>query len=194
MIIAFTGYKRAGKDTASNLAQEFLKKNSDTKFWPILALADPIKKAAAAIFGWGEQELFGSLKEISDPRYGISPRYFMQLLGTEIMREGLGLLAPEYKRTVGETLWCRRLIAEMENRGVPNCIISDMRFPNEARFFRENHDEKVLVVRIKRPGFDVSDHPSEREVDNIEADAVIHNNGSISDLREAISTVCQGLI
>ena len=80
MLIAFLGKKSSGKDTVAN----FLIKNDD---YIKYVFADPLKKGIQAFFNLSDDQLYDEkLKEIIDPRWGVSPRKLLQTIGTDIFQ------------------------------------------------------------------------------------------------------------
>jgi hypothetical protein len=115
-------------------------------------------------------------------------RDFLQKLGTDGLRDGLH-----------ENTWVNALMADYVPRHeqwtegsldihkyglLPNWIITDCRFPNEAKAVRERDG---VIIRINRPGVTaVNAHPSETALDDYDFDDVIVNDGSIQDLYEKV--------
>jgi hypothetical protein len=67
---------------------------------------------------------------------------------------------------------------------LPNWIITDTRFPNEAQAIK---DKGGMVIKVDRPGVGpVNGHPSEDALKDYNFDYVIHNNGSINDLDKKV--------
>lgn len=105
---------------------------------------------------------------------GVHPtgRQLMQLFGTEVIRQNL---APD--------TWMR--IADNRAKAFPGVtIISDVRFPNEAksRYIGGIFDH---VLKVVRPGIPPINHPSEWSVDLIPESyflATIQNDGTQDDL------------
>ena len=70
---------------------------------------------------------------------------------------------------------------------MPNWIISDVRFPNEAKAIK---DKGVILIRINRPGNDTGKHLSEIALDDYKNwNYVIDNNGTIEDLIEKVKQI-----
>ena len=67
----------------------------------------------------------------------------------------------------------------------PNWIITDVRFPNEAKAVK---DRGGILIRINRPGFEnTGDHLSEIALDDYKNfDTIIINDGTIEDLSKKI--------
>ena len=68
MIIGIAGYARHGKDSTADAIVKYF---GFKKY----ALADVMKDACRIIFGWDERHLYGELKDVVDPRFGVSPRH-----------------------------------------------------------------------------------------------------------------------
>jgi hypothetical protein len=112
-------------------------------------------------------------------------RDLLQRLGTEAMREGLHT-----------NVWVNALMADYkpgsfypdvpaeDHAKLPNWIITDTRFPNEAQAIK---DKGGMVIKVDRPGVGpVNGHPSEDALKDYNFDYVIHNNGSINDLDKKV--------
>jgi len=180
MIIAVTGRKGSGKDSIGRFLQE--KYNFE-----IYKFAYPIKEVAYSIFQWTPEHIEGSLKEEIDPDWGISPRQFMQYFGTEIMQYYIGDLFPLFKEKVGRELWVRRFHKWYTMHKFTNVVITDMRFIHEHTYLMDYMDKKedsVFSITIKRniENNEYSNHASEKEIDLIETNYFIDNNGSWLDL------------
>jgi hypothetical protein len=145
MIIGITGFIGSGKDTAANylVAQHGFRRDS---------FAGALKDAVAQIFGWDRELLEGltpkarEWREQIDPWWAkrldmprLTPRYMLQLWGTEVCRQGFH-----------DDIW----IASMENRlrkTVDDIVISDVRFPNEIAAIRRAGGVCVWVQRGSLP-------------------------------------------
>jgi hypothetical protein len=115
-------------------------------------------------------------------------RDLLQILGTEAMRDGLhknvwvNALMADYKPT--QVQWSDGPVGGYEDGPMPNWIITDTRFPNEAKAIK---DKGGIVIKVDRPGVGpVNGHPSEDALKDYNFDYVIHNNGSINDLDNKI--------
>ena len=76
MIIGITGHARHGKDS---IADVIVREYGFQKH----ALADVMKDVMRIVFGWNDAHLYGDLKDVVDPAFGISPRHALQSFGTE---------------------------------------------------------------------------------------------------------------
>lgn len=203
------GFARSGKDTFAG----FLAKELDMDTY---ALAQPIKDIICALFGWGEEHRDGSYKEI-EMLYSISPATLdaagilyndyglnhyeefhdcwdklVALFDIVIKENDLGyciisprrafqLFGTEWGRAINDNIWLD--IAPRENT-----IITDVRFDNEAKYFR---DLGADIILIERPGFRpvTNGHASEAGVSREFIDFVITNDKGLKELQEAAKWV-----
>lgn len=177
-IIGIAGNSRHGKDTCADyLAARY----GYSKY----ALADPLKSAAALLFGWTYADMEGASKDTVDPLFGLSPRQALQTLGTEFGQYTLMRLYPDFARTTGRTLWVRRLLDRSSDE--PLVVVSDVRFPHEAEALRA---EGAVVVLVTRPSVAVDTrHESERAVLDVRPDYIVENAGTIEELQRRIDGV-----
>ena len=167
MIIGLTGKARSGKDT---VAEHLALAHGFHHYW----FSKPMKEACRSMFGWDDAHLYGDLKEVVDPRFGISPRVALQTLGTEWGRN-----------TINSDLWILRAQKEMEQH---DCIvISDCRFDNEA--------EAVLsaggiVIEVSRADInEVAAHSSENGISSNLVTFRIDNSGTLQDLYKSFDNL-----
>ena len=145
MIIGITGFISSGKDTVANylVAKHGFVRDS---------FAGTLKDAVAQVFGWDRELLEGltpearEWREQVDPWWSkrldmprLTPRYMLQLWGTEVCRRGFH-----------NDIW----IASVENRlrkTTEDIVISDVRFPNEIAAIRKHGGICVWVKRGELP-------------------------------------------
>jgi len=176
-LIGITGKAGSGKDTAADYIAE---KYGYRKY----NLADPIKKALNAMFGWDMSYWDDrEWKETILPKIGVSPRVLAQTLGTEWGRE-----------IINEQIWlhiAEDLVESVAHSHSHNgVVIPDLRFDNEALWMKNLSDTKPYVdnykiVKIERSDIDYVDntkHSSESGVSSTFIDNFVNNNGSIDDL------------
>jgi len=94
-------------------------------------------------------------------------RWLLQTVGTEMFR------------SIDDKVWVKYLLRQMEGGKV---VVDDVRFKNEAEALREAGFKTILVDRdaeLRRGwGYNVNDsHQSEKEIDEIEFDYVLLNDG-----------------
>lgn len=189
-LIGICGHARSGKDTVG----AYLHASRDNT-WK-LAFADPLKQAAATLFGIPEDSFYEEdLKEVADPFWGVSPRQIAQFFGTEMVRQNVGRLIPE----LGENFWIRRLIQTLNGTGDSVAydaddvvIITDVRFQNEYDWIIS---QGGIIIHLTRPGADgtvgISGHASESGISFIDPDHtyLIVNNGTLEELYEEVDRV-----
>jgi len=181
--------------------------NSDPKTdWKIKKYAGKLKQIVALLTGCKVEDLesadfknepLGSGWEGGTNITAMSTyRKLLQLVGTDAMRD-----------VIHENVWVNALFADYKpkymvssfpppatqeeyitQQGYPNWIITDMRFPNEAKAIKQRGG---LLIRVERPGsLSQSDHPSEIALDNYHGfDYTILNNGTIDDLVKNVETI-----
>ena len=131
----------------------------------------------------------------------LTPRLLLQLLGTEAGREiihpniWVNALFADYKVTNdcsqhSDGLWYTSEHGEEESEVTPvypNWIITDVRFPNEAKAIK---DKGGILIRIERPGIEShcgKQHLSETSLDAYDKfDYVIENDGTVQDLIDKV--------
>ena len=136
----------------------------------------------------GDLEVDQSSIEISE--IGLTPRLLLQLLGTECGRKiihpniWVSATFAEYKPQHFRTVKYQGSFVDHLTT-MPNWIITDVRFPNEAKAVK---DRGGILIRINRPGFEnTGDHLSEIALDDYKNfDTIIINDGTIEDLSKKI--------
>lgn len=164
MLIGIVGKAGAGKDSIAN---HLIENYSFTR----KAFADPLKEVVQRLFDMTNEQLWGDQKEDIDARYGLTPRFLLQYLGTDVLRQlypnvWCDLLVRDYKKLC---------IAPQEGQALtPRIAVSDVRFLNEAEAIRTADGHVWRVVCINNPKAKTlggsHDHPSEAEQDQIEVD------------------------
>jgi hypothetical protein len=182
MIIGISGYARTGKDTIADiLTEEF--------GFERLAFADKLRECVYAlnpILGESTAHSPGIiamkfyLQDVIDEygwdgvkssHWGPEVRRLLQRFGTEVGRNILG-----------ENIWVDStfLVTDVTK----DYIITDCRFRNEAMGILRQGGK---MWRVNRPGVGpVNDHISEIGLDNFPFDAVIDNDGDLTDLRNSV--------
>ena len=116
-------------------------------------------------------------------------REFLQILGTECMRN-----------TLSDNIWIAALMADYKgtdlgdwkgekvySENLPNWIITDVRFPNEAQVIK---DKGGIIIRIDRPGVEpINNHPSEVGLDHWKFDYKIVNVSDLIALKASVLTI-----
>lgn len=137
---------------------------------------------------WGtiEHNPLNNIPVFEDVKFNslMSVRDFLQALGTDSLRNNLH-----------PNVWVNALMADYkpvdynddEQPRLPNWIITDCRFPNEAQAVK---DKGGIIIRIDRPGVNpINDHPSETGLDNWKFDYKIANVSDIYALKETVQVI-----
>lgn len=176
-LIGVTGFKGSGKDAIGDI---MCQKKGYMKF----AFAAPVKSMAYVLLqnlDYTQNDillaLHGSIeqkeKQIPGLVEGVTPRRIMQILGTET------------RDLLDRNLWTK--ILEIKLQKLPACtsvVICDVRFEHEVEMIQKLGGK---IIKVIRPGVDLlSDHASETEIPHLHWDAVIHNDGTLDDLKEKV--------
>lgn len=203
-LLCMTALASSGKDTA---AQMF----SEQTGLDMYALAKPIKDIMCALFGWDDSHRDGSMKEV-EILYPVTPdnlekagevynsygldKYeaFHDCWEKLILLFGLHSAGYEYNAIISPrrafqlfgTDWGRKLHDPiwLEVAPTENVIITDVRFDNEAGYFKDLGATIIKVVRDKL--VEVTAHVSENGINPDYVDVELDNNGSLHDLEATI--------
>ena len=170
-IYVISGKARHGKDTVALDIKEIYE-NKGLKVIN-LAYGSYIKEYAKKISNWdGAEET--------------KPRELLQELGTDIIR-----------KKIDNDFFVRRICEDIKVYSYYFDIItiSDARFPNEMDWPKKYFDN-VINIRVIRDGYDSvlsekeQKHLTETALDEYNSyDYVIHNDGTLSDLKEKVYDV-----
>lgn len=199
LIIALTGKAKSGKDTAvSGIIDALTSKYGCIKRSHRLAFADPIREIGN-IFGFTNVDMTDQSRKETyvHPIWGVTPRKFMQLVGSEMFRNHLNAdcwvhhmrlrITNIFELTAKDTghedepFTFYPKSDEMYSFPPDIIFITDLRFPNEAKLIK---DLGGIIIKVNRDGLDDGswrNHESERYLNDIPADAVWNNNASSAD-------------
>lgn len=153
LLIGIGHKKGVGKDTVAN-------RLIDTHGFTRMSFADPLKEACRIIFHFTDDQLYGHLKEVLDPRWDKSPREILQKFGSEALRG-----------CIDTDVWIKSLKIKIQNMVTANpnrdlrIVVPDVRFPNEADAL---HDlgGKLWKITREQPINEFSHHQSETALDD----------------------------
>ena len=167
MIIAICGHKFSGKSTVANLLH-------NATGYSVVSFADKLKDITCILSGCTREQLedydFKETQLVPDylrPYCGDAKkptfRAFLQHFGSEVMRG------------VNDNIW---IDCTLSNCG-EDCIVSDCRFPNEAKAVKGRGG---IVIKVVREGCGGDSHQSETRIDEIVADYTIWNDTTLENL------------
>lgn len=185
MLIVLSGKKGSGKDT---IADMFVKKG-----WIKVAFAQFIKKALIELMGWDESVLNNQEKEKNDKYWDISPRFMMQYLGTEVLRNSLGDKLCKNISYQGKEYQASFHIKRLHQLIVPllednkNVIIVDGRFQDEIDYVKWMGG-LTIGIRGRENLNEYSNHSSEKDINHFQnIDLVINNSGTLESLTNKVN-------
>jgi hypothetical protein len=162
MIIIGLGYKKgSGKDFC---ADYLVRKHGFRK----IAFANPLKEACRSIFSFNDEQLYGSQKETECPYWRFTPRWALQVIGTDLFRDTFGDMLVQKgfcSEEEAQQIWIRCLQREIQltKPNYKGVVISDVRFENEAQAIRSWGGTTINIVRPSSGDFKT--HASEVELD-----------------------------
>jgi len=169
-LIGLSGKSGSGKSTAADyLTREY--------GYHQFAFAGALKQVVQTAFHFTAAQLEGDEKEKADPRFGKSPRWCLQYLGTEVFR------------TIWPEIWIwnlrRDLLDFLSINGQRPCVVTDVRFRDEAEALKKIG---AILVRLDHPDLagcpgGILAHASENQLDYWEEwDHYIENTGTKEQL------------
>lgn len=189
-LIAISGWKGAGKDTVgSYLVHRY-------KYRPI-SFAYALKNMVSEMYQvhrfWMDDRNKKEMPLMHMPVIPTDPfsEAIHMMLKDELSSgywtpRALCILEGSIKRSVHANYWVKKVVEEILKDEHNNYVITDMRYANEADVLKLMIPS-TAAIRIERAGHSITTQdPSERNLDNYKFDAVISNEGTISDLENRI--------
>lgn len=177
MLIGITGHKFSGKSTVAKMLSEMLN-------YRVVSFADKLKDVTCVLSGCTREQLedYDFKESVLVPNH-LKPycgnaefptyRAFLQHFGSEVMRG------------VNDNIW---IDCTLSNCG-EDCIVSDCRFPNEAKAVKARGG---IVIKVERPDAKAEDsHQSETRIDEIVPDIIIENNSDLKALQGNVSALVE---
>lgn len=138
---------------------------------------------------WGltlEQAFDPLLRSTIDPFWSLTPNQMFEVL-TKYLRKDFPLY--EQTRLKLQVLTPSRTLNNPKGKNI--FIIKDIRFENEAAFWRSHHG--VIWHVIRKGAEKVNAHMSEAGIKCQHGDWVIENNGSLEELRQKVELAWNGI-
>lgn len=164
-ILGITGGKRHGKDTTANFIAERI---------PIVrvSFAEPLKRCA--------QELFAEQKIDWENKDG----EYLPIPGKHTVRDLYIAIGRGLRDYLDPNIWLWLAQNKIACSAKPNSlvVITDVRYPNEAKLIRSLGGKVVKIVRPELLPYS----EAEVQIDLISSDYFLLNSGSLEDLRTKI--------
>jgi len=174
LIVGITGPAQSGKDMVADIIANSLA-GSGILVWKC-RFADPLKDLVASLFDWDRHLLDEDpeFKARVDPFWDISPRKALQVIGTEMFREG------PLRKEFGINMWVSHLRRRLEDSAhIPNQIllIPDCRFKDEFEMVHALGGLMVFADPRPRIVPQKDGHASEQDMWNYSKYGVIIDTG-----------------
>lgn len=173
MIIGIAGKKGSGKDT---LGKYICEKYGYKRY----AFGDPVKEVCRILFGFNDEQLYGSEKEKMDMKLGIRPREAFQKIGTDFGRETIHKLLPRLMIEPGE-LWISIFLRNAEKN---NLVITDVRFQNEADAIKKAGG---IIIYLDSK-YAIKDNHKSEKID-VTYDYLLRNDGEKQDMYKKLESL-----
>ncbi len=216
-IIGFTGKKNSGKNTAADIASDYLAQRKLSSYH--VSFAQTLKSTCIDLFGLDPNLVLGSDKDknqLTDitwdnlpneirEKYGIKTtiqyphgdngcttpvNVVLNATGRMTIREVLQVVGTDiFRNMFDDNIWVKAAF-----NGLPNCnciIFTDVRFPNEANAIKARNG---TIIRINRPTHSIDSHISETALDNYPFDHIIHNKGTLQEFETLVKLVMKDII
>ena len=168
MIIAICGHKFSGKSTVARLLH-------NATGYDVVSFADKLKDITCVLSGCTREQL----EDYDFKETQLVPDYLRPYClnaGKPTFRAFLQHFGSEVMRGVNDNIWIDCTLSNCEK----DVIISDCRFPNEAKAVKARGG---IVIKIMRPLAKAEDsHQSETLIDEIDADYTLCNDTTLENL------------
>lgn len=176
MIIGVCGKKFSGKSTVARLLH-------NATGYEVVSFANKLKDVCCVLSGCTREDLedydFKENELVPDylRPYCLNAekptfRAFLQHFGSEVMRG------------INDNIW---IDCTLSNCG-SDVIVSDVRFPNEAKAVKARGG---IVIKVVREGCGGDSHCSEVSIDEIVPDIIIENNSDLKALQGNVSALVE---
>ena len=180
MIIAICGHKFSGKSTVARLLH-------NATGYPVVSFADKLKDITCVLSGCTREDL----EDYDFKENELAPDFLRPYCGNTkkpTFRAFLQHFGSEVMRGVNDNIW---IDCTLSNCG-KNVIISDCRFPNEAKAIKRRGG---IVIKVVRPDAKAEDsHQSETHIDEIDADYTLWNDSTMENLVANVDSLVRLLI
>ena len=186
--VAFIGKMKSGKSTAT---RHLCEKYGYVEYY----FAKPLKLGVQQLFSLSNSQLHEvDEKNNIDPRWGVSPRYLFQQIGTDLFRNQLHIYLPQIQSCWIQNFfrWWKKINNTNHKQPV---IVSDCRFQNEVDAVESVGIKTFRIVRglltdsAKCTEINVEEHQSETDQDKVVVNFTIENNSTLLHFFKTIDEV-----
>ena len=168
MIIAICGHKFSGKSTVARLLH-------NATGYEVVSFADKLKDITCVLSGCTREQL----EDYDFKETQLVPDYLRHYCGDAkkpVFRAFLQYFGSEVMRGVNDNIWIDCTLSNCEE----SVIVSDCRFPNEAKAVKSRGGIVIKVVRDDVKSSDL--HQSETQIDEIVPDYTLWNDTTLENL------------
>lgn len=187
-IIGLCGPAGAGKSTVAKYLVE-------RHAYEEATFAGPLKKMVGNLFGLSEEQLYGEQKEIIDPRYHVTPRQLLQVIGTDLFRDVLPQRLPSLQfGMTHSSIWIGLLCQDVQKMRESDrrVVISDIRFANEMEVVQKMGGMACYIQRPEEDLTQTTSHVSEKVEPLMSlADKILRNNADLDHLLRTTDRILQ---
>lgn len=182
-IIGLIGKKKSGKTTVANYIVELL----HPRVVSVVGFADALKKEVAYMLLQTEcsEQLEAGFLEDTERAIENTLKHI------EVCKSNYRLLlqwwGTDYRRKMfDENYWVRKVEQTIQSDNLSDVlIVPDVRFFNESNMIKKQEGVLIKIVRDDLEA-SIDGHQSETEMDSIDFDYVIPNDGDIQDLKFSV--------
>lgn len=173
--IGLIGHAGCGKDTvATRLAHHGFER---------VAFADPVRSILMHMNPLIADDGLRLRDAVDAYGFDVAKRRF------PVVRELLQGLGEGVRTALGESVWIEHALRRLDALSGP-VVVTDVRYYNEALALRSRN---FLLVWVQRPGVGPANgHPSETNIPVELADAVLLNDGNLSELHARVDALVYG--
>jgi hypothetical protein len=179
--IGISGKANSGKNTLAKLIKKELNANN----CQFLAFADPIKKIAHIAFpDIPSKWLYGSSKYRSQ----IIPEAVKDNVPLTV-RQLLIDIGNDFGRRYNPSIWIDKFDLSYRKLVKKNCdalIATDIRFRDEFNYLKKLDFLQIRIIRDEEVKINDVSESNQDQIQDVEFDFLINNNGTKEDLKEAV--------
>lgn len=184
MLIGLGHRSRVGKNSAANFIADWCR--SKGKNPKICAFADKLKEIAHRLYDWAGVHPAEYYEQNPNARSLILPELNMTVVDLWIK-----LGTPAIREQIYQDTWVKCLEQKYMYLDYDSLIITDLRFPNEFKWIQSKGG---ICIQVRNPRIPNRDSVADEALaGNHPWDAIIHNDGSLEQLRQKTIAIMERL-